>query len=131
MPGRFTEFDNTLCYRKSSQDEEVVTLAKTLIKAWKKFLPDNTGSASSGSSEKDKKVKSFIGCRNSWICMQYVHYTSPRPYVTSQFQFRKRKNTMAMVRLVMENMEIKRRKTVGQMARIKLFLRGDRRHRMM
>ena len=38
--------------RKTSQDEEVVTLAKNLIKAWKKFLPDNSGS---GSSEKEKK----------------------------------------------------------------------------
>lgn len=40
--------------RKTSQDEEVVTLAKNLIKAWKKFLPDNSGS---GSSEKEKKDK--------------------------------------------------------------------------
>merc|ERR1719322_387624 len=43
--------------RKSSQDEDVITLAKNLIKAWKKFLPDNSGSSSSASSEKDKKDK--------------------------------------------------------------------------
>merc|ERR1711953_105298 len=42
--------------RKSSQDEDVITLAKNLIKAWKKFLPDNSGSSSSG-NEKDKKDK--------------------------------------------------------------------------
>merc|ERR1719322_1859328 len=43
--------------RKSSQDEDVITLAKNLIKAWKKFLPDNSGSSSSANSEKDKKDK--------------------------------------------------------------------------
>jgi len=42
--------------RKSSQDEDVITLAKNLIKAWKKFLPDNS-STSSGNSEKEKKDK--------------------------------------------------------------------------
>ena len=44
-----------LFFRKSSQDEDVITLAKNLIKAWKKFLPDNS-STSSGNSEKEKKV---------------------------------------------------------------------------
>lgn len=43
--------------RKTSQDEDVVTLAKNLIKAWKKFLPDNSGSSSSGSTEKERKDK--------------------------------------------------------------------------
>jgi len=43
--------------RKTSQDEDVITLAKNLIKAWKKFLPDNSGSSSSGNSEKEKKDK--------------------------------------------------------------------------
>lgn len=43
--------------RKTSQDEDVITLAKTLIKAWKKFLPDNSGSSSSANSEKEKKDK--------------------------------------------------------------------------
>ena len=36
--------------RKSSSDHEVNSLAKTLIKAWKKFLPDNSGN---GSDKKD------------------------------------------------------------------------------
>ena len=44
-------------YRKTSQDEDVITLAKNLIKAWKKFLPDNSGSNSSGSAEKERKVR--------------------------------------------------------------------------
>ena len=43
--------------RKTSQDEDVITLAKTLIKAWKKFLPDNSGSSGPGNSEKEKKVR--------------------------------------------------------------------------
>ena len=42
--------------RKTSADEDVITLAKNLIKAWKKFLPDNSGSSASGNNEKEKKV---------------------------------------------------------------------------
>ena len=51
----------TTCFifRKSSQDEDVITLAKNLIKAWKKFLPDNSGSNSS-SNDKDKKVHKIM-----------------------------------------------------------------------
>merc|ERR1719347_1551524 len=37
--------------RKSSKDEEIITLAKSLIKTWKKFVPD------SGSSEKKHETK--------------------------------------------------------------------------
>lgn len=43
--------------RKTSQDEDVITLAKNLIKAWKKFLPDNSGSSTSGTAEKERKDK--------------------------------------------------------------------------
>jgi len=43
--------------RKTSPDEDVITLAKNLIKAWKKFLPDNSGSSSSANNEKEKKDK--------------------------------------------------------------------------
>lgn len=43
--------------RKTSADEDVITLAKNLIKAWKKFLPDNSGSSASGNNEKEKKDK--------------------------------------------------------------------------
>jgi len=42
--------------RKTSSDEDVITFAKNLIKAWKKFLPDNSGTSSAG-NEKDKKDK--------------------------------------------------------------------------
>lgn len=47
--------------RKSSTDDEVVSLSKTLIKNWKKFVSgSNTNSTkeSSSSSSKDKKEKS-------------------------------------------------------------------------
>lgn len=41
--------------RKSSKDEEVISLCKTLIKNWKKFLSPSTPSKDSGSSSKSKK----------------------------------------------------------------------------
>lgn len=42
--------------RKSSTDEEVVTLAKTLIKTWKKFVPDNQDKKDrKGKDEKSRK----------------------------------------------------------------------------
>lgn len=40
--------------RKSSSDSEVNSLAKSLIKAWKKFLPDNSG-AGNGDKKSDGK----------------------------------------------------------------------------
>ncbi|CAH1183327.1 unnamed protein product [Phaedon cochleariae] len=45
--------------RKSSKDEEVISLSKTLIKNWKKFLSDTNSSekSSSSSSSKPKKDK--------------------------------------------------------------------------
>ncbi|XP_045470366.1 transcription elongation factor S-II [Harmonia axyridis] len=45
--------------RKSSKDEEVISLSKTLIKNWKKFLSSSTPSkqSSSSSSSKPKKEK--------------------------------------------------------------------------
>lgn len=53
--------------RKSSKDDEVISLSKTLIKNWKKFLPadekketkssSSTGSSSSSKSKKDKEEK--------------------------------------------------------------------------
>lgn len=48
--------------RKSSSDEEVIALSKTLIKNWKKFLqgpatPNNKDSASSSKDKKDDKPK--------------------------------------------------------------------------
>nr|CAI5859743.1 unnamed protein product [Callosobruchus analis] len=44
--------------RKSSKDDEVISLSKTLIKNWKKFLPDTAASEkSSSSSSKPKKEK--------------------------------------------------------------------------
>ncbi|XP_022908419.1 transcription elongation factor S-II [Onthophagus taurus] len=46
--------------RKSSTDEEVITLAKTLIKNWKKFISGSnkdTNSSSTSSSTKPKKEK--------------------------------------------------------------------------
>lgn len=44
--------------RKSSKDEEVISLSKTLIKNWKKFLSDTKpAEKSSSSSSKPKKEK--------------------------------------------------------------------------
>lgn len=44
--------------RKSSKDEEVISLAKTLIKNWKKFISGSNPKESSGSSsQKPKKEK--------------------------------------------------------------------------
>lgn len=48
--------------RKSSKDDEVIGLSKTLIKNWKKFLPadekkETKSSCSSSSSSKSKKEK--------------------------------------------------------------------------
>lgn len=44
--------------RKSSKDDEVISLSKTLIKNWKKFLSgSNAKEASSTSSSKPKKDK--------------------------------------------------------------------------
>lgn len=44
--------------RKSSKDEEVISLAKTLIKNWKKFISGSNAKESSGSSsQKPKKEK--------------------------------------------------------------------------
>lgn len=43
--------------RKSSKDEEVNSLSKTLIKNWKKFLTPSTPSKDNGSSSKSKKDK--------------------------------------------------------------------------
>ncbi|CAH3837018.1 transcription elongation factor S-II [Pieris brassicae] len=47
--------------RKSSKDEEVISLCKTLIKNWKKFLSPSTqkesGSSSNSKSKKDSKDK--------------------------------------------------------------------------
>lgn len=52
--------------RKSSKDEEVISLSKTLIKNWKKFIPPSSTnsnsnkdsvSSSSKSAKKDKKDK--------------------------------------------------------------------------
>lgn len=50
--------------RKSSKDDEVISLSKTLIKNWKKFLPGTddkkdtkSSSSSSSSSSKSKKDK--------------------------------------------------------------------------
>lgn len=60
--------------RKSSKDEEVITLAKTLIKSWKRFLaPPATGSKesskssskSSSSSSKDKEKSSSSSSSSS------------------------------------------------------------------
>ena len=36
--------------RKSSNDEEIITVAKTLIKTWKKFVPEND-------TKKPEKIK--------------------------------------------------------------------------
>ncbi|XP_041970326.1 transcription elongation factor S-II [Aricia agestis] len=44
--------------RKSSKDEEVISLCKTLIKNWKKFLSNTPAKESSGSSSKPKKESS-------------------------------------------------------------------------
>ena len=52
----FVILEYFLICRKTSSDEDVITFAKNLIKAWKKFLPDNSGTSSAG-NEKDKKVK--------------------------------------------------------------------------
>ncbi|CAH1645073.1 unnamed protein product [Spodoptera littoralis] len=41
--------------RKSSKDEEVISLCKTLIKNWKKFLSPGTPGKDNGSSSKSKK----------------------------------------------------------------------------
>lgn len=43
--------------RKSSKDEEVISLSKTLIKNWKKFLSGSKDSSTSTSSSKSKKEK--------------------------------------------------------------------------
>lgn len=50
--------------RKSSKDDEVISLSKTLIKNWKKFLPSTddkketkSSSSSSSSTSKSKKDK--------------------------------------------------------------------------
>lgn len=43
--------------RKSSKDEEVISLAKTLIKNWKKFISGSNAKESGGSSSKPKKEK--------------------------------------------------------------------------
>lgn len=37
--------------RKNSEDKEVITLSKSLIKKWKKYLPDNEGKASPTNSQ--------------------------------------------------------------------------------
>ncbi|XP_033219959.1 transcription elongation factor S-II [Belonocnema kinseyi] len=42
-------------FRKSSQDEEVISLSKVLIKNWKKFLSTDKGKDSSSSSSSKKK----------------------------------------------------------------------------
>lgn len=42
--------------RKSSKDEEVISLSKSLIKSWKKFLANPTAKDGSGSATKDKSV---------------------------------------------------------------------------
>ncbi|XP_017784479.1 PREDICTED: transcription elongation factor S-II [Nicrophorus vespilloides] len=47
--------------RKSTKDEEVISLAKTLIKNWKKFLSNTPGKDSSSSSSKSKKDKDDKG----------------------------------------------------------------------
>ncbi|CAG9771845.1 unnamed protein product [Ceutorhynchus assimilis] len=41
--------------RKSSRDDEVITLAKTLIKNWKKFLTSSDSKSSGGSSDNNKE----------------------------------------------------------------------------
>ncbi|XKL60703.1 hypothetical protein PGB90_007760 [Kerria lacca] len=46
---------NTL--RKSSTDEEVIGLSKTLIKSWKKFLTGNNKDSSTNASTKQKELK--------------------------------------------------------------------------
>ncbi|CAH1105111.1 unnamed protein product [Psylliodes chrysocephalus] len=43
--------------RKSSKDEEVISLSKTLIKNWKKFLGTNSNEKSSSSSSSSNKPK--------------------------------------------------------------------------
>lgn len=43
--------------RKSSKDEEVISLSKTLIKNWKKFLSGSNAKESSSGSSKPKKEK--------------------------------------------------------------------------
>lgn len=45
--------------RKSSKDDEVISLSKTLIKNWKKFLsgPNSSSEKSSSTSTKPKKEK--------------------------------------------------------------------------
>lgn len=44
-----------LFYRKSSQDEEVITLAKSLIKLWKKFVPESNEKKEKKREESEKK----------------------------------------------------------------------------
>ena len=44
-------------FRKSCRDEEVVTLAKSLIKGWKKLLPES-GSQSQSQSQSDSLKRS-------------------------------------------------------------------------
>lgn len=43
--------------RKSSKDDEVISLSKTLIKNWKKFLSGSNPKESSSGSSKPKKEK--------------------------------------------------------------------------
>lgn len=43
--------------RKSSKDDEVISLAKVLIKNWKKFLSNSEGNKSSSSSEPKESKK--------------------------------------------------------------------------
>merc|ERR1719383_352188 len=59
--------------RKSSQDEETVTLAKTLIKSWKKLVPENSDKKEKEKKEEKKsvekrntKARAFFPARIFW-----------------------------------------------------------------
>merc|ERR1719383_1559912 len=41
--------------RKSSQDEETVTLAKSLIKSWKKLVPENSDKKEERKEKEEEK----------------------------------------------------------------------------
>lgn len=58
--------------RKSSNDEEIITVAKTLIKTWKKFVPEND-------TKKPEKIKDESKEREEKTEKQRASVVSSRP----------------------------------------------------
>ena len=82
--------------RKSSKDEEIITVAKSLIKTWKKFVPENDSKKAEKAKDEpreerkpDKSKSSSSSSRPSFSGNIYYHFTQSNLIQPILFIFRR------------------------------------------